>query len=272
VAGGSAGLAAAFNTPLAGVTFAIEELSGDRFHAIKDFVLMAIIVAAIAAKSLTGEYTYFGRLADPSDVSLLTIVIIGIGGGAAGALFSTALIRGMRALSPWRTGAVGMGVTVVCSWAVLAIAVLFGVRVLGPGNEAASTLVQGQMGGWVAGFPLLKAAATLFTYWSGLAGGIFAPCLSIGAALGAVIATMTGGSVASGAMVGMASFLSGTIQAPITSFVIIFEMTGHHSFLLPIMTGSLLGMLTARGVGAAHLYQELAAAYEESQAAHPAHA
>jgi H+/Cl- antiporter ClcA len=265
VAGGAAGLAAAFNTPLAGVTFAIEELSGDHFHGIKDFVLMAIIVAALAAKSFTGEYTYFGRLADPSDVSILAVLTIGVLGGAAGALFSTGIIAGQRRLAPLRQGAIGVAVTVLCSWGVLAVATLAGNRVLGPGNEPAGRLVQGEFGGWVTAFPLAKAAATLLTYWSGVAGGIFAPALSIGAAIGAAVSHLTGGSVASGAMVGMAAFLAGTIQAPITSFVIIFEMTGHHSFLLPIMMGSLLGMLTARGLGAAHLYQTLAEVYEKTR-------
>jgi H+/Cl- antiporter ClcA len=265
VAGGAAGLAAAFNTPLAGVTFAIEELSGDHFHGIKDFVLMAIIVAALTAKSFTGEYVYFGRLADPAAVPMTVVVGIGIVAGAAGALFSTGVIVGQRWLARWRGGLRGAAITVVCSWGVLAVAALAGTEVLGPGNEPASRLVRGELAPWVLSFPLAKAAATLFTYWSGVAGGIFAPCLAIGAALGAEMSHLAGASSTSGATVGMAAFLAGTIQAPITSFVIIFEMTGHHSFLLPIMMGALLGMLTARGLGAAHLYQSLAEAYEQKK-------
>src|SRR4029077_7744791 len=99
------------------------------------------------------------------------------------------------------------------------------------------------------------------TYWSGIAGGIFAPCLAIGAALGAEIARWTGASLSSCALIGMAAFLSATIQAPITAFVIIFEMTGHHQMLLPVMLASLLAFMTARLVGAAHFYQALAAGY-----------
>jgi H+/Cl- antiporter ClcA len=262
VAGGAAGLAAAFNTPLAGVTFAIEELSSDHFHGIKDFVMMAIIVAALTAKSLTGEYTYFGRLDDPTAISVVAVVAIGMLGGAAGALFSTALVQGQRRLARWDAGWPGVVVTAVCAWGLLAVSALAGTRVLGPGNEAAQALVRGEFARWAFDFPLAKGLATLLTYWSGVSGGIFAPSLSIGAALGADVGYALGLPVASAAMVGMAAFLSGTIQAPITSLVIIFEMTGHHSLLLPIMLGSLLGFLTSRGLGAAHLYQSLAARYE----------
>jgi H+/Cl- antiporter ClcA len=102
----------------------------------------------------------------------------------------------------------------------------------------------------------------LLTFWSGIAGGIFAPCLAIGAAIGSDIGTLMHVPIASCALVGMAGFLSGTIQAPITSFVIIFEMTGHHQMLLPVMLASLIGFMVARLLGAEHLYQALCVNYE----------
>jgi H+/Cl- antiporter ClcA len=85
--------------------------------------------------------------------------------------------------------------------------------------------------------------------------------LSIGAAIGACLGRLIHQPVAACVLIGMAAFLSGSIQAPITSFVIIFEMTGHHQMLLPIMLASLLAFISARLVGAAHLYQSLAAGY-----------
>lgn len=268
VAGGAAGLAAAFNTPLAGVTFAIEELSIDYFSQIKDFVLMAIVIAGIAAKSLTGEYAYFGHLADPSPLSLSTILLIGIFGGALGAAFSTALLEGKRAISRFRGPLVRYGVPIVLSWGVLIVAVIAGTNVLGPGNKAAQMVVTGQYPSWVAAFPFWKMAATLLTYWSGIAGGIFAPCLSMGSALGAWFGHELGASIASCALIGMAAFLSGAIQAPITAFVIIFEMTGHHQMLLPIMLASLLAFMAARVFGAKHLYQALAGYYQDVLPSH----
>lgn len=260
IAGGAAGIAAAFNTPLAGVTFAIEELTVDSFGSIKEFVIMSIILAAITAKVLTGEYLYFGRLSEPASIPLSAVILIGLGGGALGAFFSTAILQGQRALAEARRrhryalpALLGLGLLAVSS-------VSMG-DVLGPGNEAAQALVQGRFGAWAWQFPAAKMAATLLTYWAGLAGGIFAPSLSIGAAVGSDIGRLMGVSVASCALVGMAAFLSGTIQAPITSFVIIFEMTGHHQMLLPIMLGALIGFMIAKVLGAKHLYQELSKSY-----------
>ncbi len=260
VAGGAAGLAAAFNTPLAGVTFAIEELAGDYFGNMKDYVIMAIIIAAITAKALTGEYTYFGRLAEPAAIPLTAIFLIGALGGLLGAVFSTALIKGgayfgrLRAVHRYTVPAsLALGLLVVAKFS--------SADMLGPGNGAAQVLVRGEFGAWAWAYPFEKIAATLCTFWSGMAGGIFAPCLSVGAALGADVARWMTIPVASCALVGMAAFLSGTIQAPITAFVIIFEMTGHHQMLLPVMLGSLLGFMVARLTGAAHLYQALCVNY-----------
>lgn len=261
VAGGAAGLGAAFNTPLAGVTFAIEELTVDYFSSIKDFVLMAIIVAAIAAKSLTGEYTYFGRLQEPGSLPLSGILIVGILGGLLGAAFSTSILFFQGKLAHYKEGFGRYLVPTVLALGLLAVASVSARDVLGPGNDAAQALVQGQFGDWSWLFPLQKIAATLFTYCSGIAGGIFAPALSIGAALGADVGQCLGFPIASCALVGMAAFLSGTIQAPITAFVILFEMTGHHGMLIPIMLASLIAFMVARLVKSKHLYQSLAENY-----------
>jgi H+/Cl- antiporter ClcA len=262
IAGGAAGLAAAFNTPLAGVTFAIEELTVDYFGSIKDFVLVAIIIAALTAKFMTGEYTYFGRLMASPNVPLSVVSIIGVAGGVLGVLFSTALLKGQAFFARHQKNYERLLLPVVLSLGFLVVAHVFGTRVLGPGNESAQILVRGEFGSWAWSFPFAKMASTLLTYWSGLAGGIFAPCLSIGAAVGADIGFWMDASVATCAIVGMAAFLSGTIQAPITSFAIIFEMTGHHEMLLPIMLASLIGFMTSRLFQAKHLYQALAGNYQ----------
>lgn len=261
IAGGAAGLAAAFNTPLAGVTFAIEELSNDYFSNIKEMVLVAIIAAGLSAKTLTGDYVYFGKLSDPAAVSVPLMVLVGLGAGGCGALFSKSLVAGRRRIAalsgPGRVAAVALLALGVLGLA--AGSALSGIS--GPGNLAAQDFVTGRLQNPPLLFAGAKAAATLFTYWSGIAGGIFAPCLSMGSGLGAWIASAEGGPVAACAVLGMAAFLSGAIQAPITSFVIIYEMTGQHQMLLPIMLASLLGTMTAKLFKTRHLYQALASDY-----------
>lgn len=269
IAGGAAGIAAAFNTPLAGVTFAIEELTAGSFGSIKEFVIMSIILAAITAKVLTGEYLYFGRLSESPSIPLSAVVLIGLTGGALGAFFSTAILRGQRALAGAHAR-YRYALPAFFGLCLLVVSAVSMADVLGPGNEAAQALVRGEFGAWSWQFPAAKMAATLVTYWAGLAGGIFAPSLSIGAAIGSDVGRLLGASVASCALVGMAAFLSGTIQAPITSFVIIFEMTGHHQMLLPVMLAALIGFMTAKVLGAEHLYQELSKNYASLLADAPA--
>lgn len=261
IAGGAAGLAAAFNTPLAGVTFAIEELTNEYFSSIKDFVLLAIIIAGLTAKHMIGEFAYFGILLEPPAVPLRAIVMIGIVGGLAGGAFSTLLLKGTQAVQGLRTTKARYATPLILGCGVVALAAVNGTRILGPGNEVAQHLLHGQGGSLNLGFPLAKMAATLCTYWSGIAGGIFAPSLTIGASLGSDIGQLFHGPIGTCALLGMAAFLSATIQAPITSFMIIFEMTGHHQMVLPIMLSALLGFLVARMAGAKHFYKTLALQY-----------
>lgn len=264
IGGGAAGLAAAFNAPLAGVTFAIEELCSDVFMPIKDIVLMSIIIAGITAKSMTGEYTYFGRVSGSVNIPILTVVIIGIAGGAAGAVFSHLIIWGRRFIaakfSRWTYAVAG-----VLGLALLGLSALatYGhlPSVLGPGNYAAQMYLRADGEGSGLLFFLSKCAATLLTYWSGIAGGIFAPSLSMGSAIGSWLGWVTNGPAAISALAGMAAFLAGTIQAPITAFVIVYEMTGRHQTLLPVMLAAAVGFMTARVLGAKHLYQTLSENY-----------
>ncbi|HRK61250.1 MAG TPA: chloride channel protein [Candidatus Omnitrophota bacterium] len=269
VGGAAAGLAAAFNTPLAGVTFAVEELSSDYFSSIKDMVLMAIIVAGIAAKTLTGEYTYFGHLNTSASISIIAIFSVGLASGLAGTLFSTLLIKGKQALSILSGWQRYISIFIL-ALAVLFIAMVSGLKgIMGPGNLIAQNYLQGDTSTPPFFFAITKAAATLFTYWSGIAGGIFAPSLAMGSAVGAWTATLQHAPVAACAALGMAAFLSGAIQAPITSFVIIYEMTGHPQLLLPIMLASLIGYMVAKACKTQHLYQALSKSYNHLLSSSP---
>ncbi len=262
VAGGAAGLAAAFNTPLAGVTFAIEELTVDYFAGIKEFVLMAIIIAALSAKSMTGEYGYFGKLLEPPGVPWFATVLTGLAGGLLGSLFSIGLLRGQAFFARLQAGRQRYLTTIVLGTALTGLAYATQLRVSGPGNEVAQSLLSGDFSEWALFYPATKMIATLLTYWSGMAGGVFAPCLSIGAAIGACLGHWLSVPTAGCALLGMAAFLSGTIQAPITTFVIIFEMSGNHQMLPPLMLTSLLGFMISKVTGAPHLYPALARRYE----------
>jgi H+/Cl- antiporter ClcA len=261
LAGSAAGIAAAFNTPLAGIVFAIEEM-GRSYHARTNGVVLAtVIIAGLASLAIVGNYTYFGAThassAFPRDLPL--IVLCGLCGGALGAGFSRAVLEITRRLRRWSTKTPARKVILVAAAAGLIVAiagVLTGGQTFGTGYEQARAALEGepQTPLFVAG----KLIATLASTVSGIPGGLFAPSLSVGAGLGSVIGTALGTDLALAALLGMAGYFAGVVQAPMTAFVIILEMTGNHGAVLPVMTASMIGYGVSRFLSPEPLYHALA--------------
>jgi H+/Cl- antiporter ClcA len=260
LAGSAAGIAAAFNTPLAGVVFAIEEMGRTYQARTNGLVLSAVIIAGLAALGLVGNYTYFGvsdaRMGGASD--WLLVLGCGIGGGALGAGFSVAALRATHRLrrflapDPLRRLLLVAG---ICGIGVAAIGLASDGQTFGTGYEQARAAVEGEP------LPLLfflgKFLASLLSMVSGIPGGIFAPSLSVGAGLGSSLGVLIGGSIGLGAILGMAGYFAGVVQAPMTAFVIILEMTGTHENVIPLMCASMLGYGTARMIAREPLYHAL---------------
>jgi H+/Cl- antiporter ClcA len=126
----------------------------------------------------------------------------------------------------------------------------------GTGYAQAQAVVEGHaLGGfyWPA-----KLLATLATALSGLPGGIFAPSLAVGAGLGGWLAVLGGVSVSLGAVLGMAGYFAGVVQAPMTAFVIILEMTGDNNNVIPLMVAAVIGFGASKLVAPEPLYHGLA--------------
>lgn len=261
IAGGSAGLAAAFNTPLAGVTFAIEEIGGKNFENFKDYVIMAIIISAISAQYLTGDYSYFGRLHFSQQITINDTILISIVCASYGMLFTKLLLKISSYASSLSKTKRYLILPSLIALIILTVDYFWGPDICGPGNKFASSLLNGEIPKNIYFFWLFKFAATILTQISGVAGGIFAPSLSIGASTGSMIALLLDINIKTAALIGMASFLSAVVQAPITSFVIVFEMTGHNEMLLPIMLSSLIGYIISKSLKSKPIYQELSKRY-----------
>ena len=190
LAGGAAGVAAAFNTPLAGVVFAIEELSHSFEARTSGTVLTAVIIAGITTLAVMGNYTYFGHTSAELDFGRgwIAVVLCSVAGGLSGGLFSAALVRFARGL-PGRVGGWLMRNPVVfaalCGLALAAIGIASGGQTYGTGYEQARGMVEGTTT-LPASYVVLKFAATVISYISGIPGGLFAPSLSVGAGLGRV--------------------------------------------------------------------------------------
>lgn len=263
LAGGAAGISAAFNTPLAGVVFAIEEL-GRRFEQkTNGVVITAIVLAGLVSISMQGNYTYFGNLAvgNIDRTIIIPVVLCGLVCGVLGGVFSRTLIESSSQLK----GRLGK----LCQlhplwWAALCglIVALLGVISNGAAHGSGYAYTQellkgGNVDSWQ--YAPVKYLATIFTYLSGIPGGIFAPSLSIGAGIGHDMLPLFGDNHLPTAIIAlcMAGFLSAATQAPLTSFIIVMEMINGHEMVISLMAVTMIASLIAR-IFSSPLYSMLA--------------
>jgi H+/Cl- antiporter ClcA len=256
-AGGAAGVAAAFNTPLAGITFALEELASVKFSAMRYDVIMTVVLAGLTAQTLAGNYAYFGRPLVPSPQFDLYIfaLMAGLALGLAGALFAKLLDKAPGFMAERRWWAKALLAGLLC-WA---FAALSGGLTLGSGYAAARSVLDGQAGMLPYWYGPAKMAVTAFSFHSGMAGGIFAPSLSVGTGLGALSAGLFPKlAVTACCLVGMAAFFTGVVQAPLTAVVIVMEMTDEHAMILPLFLAALVAQAVAHRVMPVSLYHGIA--------------
>jgi H+/Cl- antiporter ClcA len=252
LAGGAAGISAAFNTPLAGVVFAIEEL-GRRFEQKTNGVIItAIVLSGLVSISLKGNYTYFGELAVGSvgREVVVPVIVCGLVCGVLGGIFSRTLVESSGTLK----GRVGdlqrfhpLRWAGFCGLMVALLGVVSGGAAHGSGYTFAREMIHGSfVETWQ--YAPIKYLSTIFTYLSGVPGGIFAPALSIGAGIGNDLLPLFGsghGVVALCALC-MAGFLAAVTQAPITSFIIVMEMIDGHEMVISLMTVALIAAIVSR--------------------------
>lgn len=270
--GVAAGIAAAFNAPIAAVTFTIEEVVGNLDQTVLSGVIVAAALAAVIERSVLGEQAVFvmpdsyGAL---HASSLLIYALIGLAAAAVSVLFTEALLRlrasfrSFQRVPPWARPAMGGALT--GGLAVLGIALLQTRGINGGGYGTLAEALTGQLATrTMLALCALKLLATAFSYSSGGAGGIFAPSLFMGGMLGGSVAVLdrvllghpnqgAGGF----ALVGMGAVFAGVIRAPITSVLIIIEMTRGYSLILPLMIANMTSYALARHFRPRAIYEAL---------------
>ncbi|MBB5752685.1 chloride channel protein [Prosthecomicrobium pneumaticum] len=261
IAGGAAGVSAAFNTPLAGIAFAIEELAAAYEQRLALLVMATVMIGGLVSLGIAGDYLYFGSIGDalPLRQALYLVPVVAVIGGLAGGGFSRALllVLGGGSALVRRVRSRPLLFAAGCGLLVAAIGVATGGLTWGTGYEPAKALIEGEAQPlWFAPAKLLAGFATAA---SGIPGGIFAPSLSIGAGLGGLVAPLFPGSpLGAVALIAMTAYFVGVVRAPLTGVIIIMEMTGSRQMVLILIATALIAEGVAALVCPERLYHGLA--------------
>ncbi|CWQ36660.1 TPA: chloride channel protein [Neisseria meningitidis] len=251
-AGAAGGLAAAFNAPLAGVIFAIEELGRGIMLRWERQILLGVLASGFIQVAIQGNNPYFsGFNGGVLEHIFLWVALSGLVCGAAGGLFGRLLYRGAAAFAPRKIrGFIRNRPLLLAALMGLLLALLgtfYQGKTYGTGYHEAAQALHGI---YEAPFGLAAAKwlATVFSYWAGVPGGIFTPSLTIGAVLGEHIAAIA--DISQGAniivLICMAAFLAGATQSPITSAVVVMEMTGGQSLLFWMLIACIFASQVSR--------------------------
>ncbi len=262
VTGGAAGLAAAFNTPLGGIVFVVEELTQIHLSRFRMAVFAAVIIAGLTAQQFLGPYLYLGFPKVTSPAGWYQVLAMGcaLACGLAGALFAKALLAIGQYRKRFVTLRAQVGWVMGCGFALAMLAYFAGIDGVGTGKPIINRLLfqnSGVTPGYL--FPV-RFIGMVLSYSGGGAGGVFATSLSAGALLGDGLARLAGVPVVDRnllILVSMVGFLTGVVRSPFTAAILVLEMTDRHSAIFQLLLGALLAQAIAALVDPHSLYEHL---------------
>lgn len=262
VTGAASGLAAAFNTPLGGIVFAIEELTKTHFSLFKSALLTGVIIAGLTALSLLGPYLYLGYpdLNVLSPWLILAVIPLAVLTGFAGSGMGSVILYIFRRKRSFTKTNQHIMYAAVCGLIIALLGVFLSTRAMGSGRELmVTTLFTSEKHvSWY--LPILRIAGPILTFSTGASGGIFAPSLSAGASVGAAFAGwfhLNGSETNLLILCGMAGVLTSITRSPFTSSILVLEMTNSHNVIFYIMLTALLSNLFANMVSRHAFYDVL---------------
>ena len=263
--GAAAGLAAAFNTPLGGIVFAVEELTKTHISYYRTAIFSAVIIAGLTAQYFLGPYLYLGYpdVTNLSGYIFIGVVFVAIVTGMLGSL----MCKIMLVIFKWKRGFThtqNVVFVVVCALAMTTMALTISTEVLGSGKELMNTLLFSKDKHIAWYIPVLRTIGPLFSFTTGVAGGVFAPALSAGAGFGAMISGWFHLSAANTnllVLAGMVGFLTGVTRTPFTSAILVLEMTSSHNVIFQLMLAGMVASVFSALVDKHSFYDHLKVQY-----------
>jgi CIC family chloride channel protein len=263
--GASAALAAAFNTPIAAVLFSLEEVMGDMHAPVLGSIVLSSATSWIVLHLLLGDEPLFHvpayQLVHPLEFGVYAV--LGLVGGLVSAAFTKSLLWQRKRFLNLPKATVAL--QPVFGGLVVGMLGWYFPRVLGVGYAFVGQALNGQMlVGAMALLCILKLVATTSCYASGNAGGIFGPSLFIGAMMGGAVGGAAHillpdytGSAGAYALVGMGAAFAGIVRVPLTSVIMIFEMTRDYSIIVPLMIANLMSYFISSRLQEEPIYEAL---------------
>ncbi|RZM75473.1 chloride channel protein [Leptolyngbya iicbica] len=276
-AGAAAGLAAGFNAPIAGVLFVVEELLQDFSNLTLGTAILASFVGAVVSRLLGGQglnLSTFGTMQTGLSVQDIPfLVLLGILAGIFGGLFSKGIFTSLHLFQQMKTVSLPLRIGLAGGFTGLVGAVL---PIAAQDNTGLREILVTGNAAWqvIAIAFVLKFLLTLLAYGSGASGGLFAPALVLGSALGCLVSfvaqtshglmglpvdTLASSNTTTYALTGMGAFFSAVTRGPITAIVIVFEMTANFNLVLPLMIGSGLAYIFSDRISSGSIYDRLLA-------------
>ena len=265
-AGAGAGLAAAFNAPLAGVVFVIEEVQRDFSPGVFTTTFLASVTADVVTRTLSGQLPVF-HLAHEAGVqpleSIPAFALLGLLAGGLGVVFNRALLSTLNGMARFKKGRRIMMAALIGG--LVGLVAWFLPGAVGGGNEIVeSTLTNSVTFQALAVFFVLRFGLTMFSYGTGAPGGIFAPLLVLGAQIGLAFGQIVkwlsprmAPQPMAFAVVGMAAYFSAIVRAPLTGVVLLLEMTEQYALMLPLLVACFMSYLLADMLRDRPIYEAL---------------
>jgi H+/Cl- antiporter ClcA len=263
VAGAASGLAAAFNTPLGGIVFAIEELSKTHISFYRTALFSGVIIAGLTAQALLGPYLYLGYpdVGKIAPIVLLIVIIVAIISGIGGSVMTKIITNILRWKRRTFTKTIHhIAFLLFCSLSIASMVYFINADVMGSGKEIMTHLLFTANKNPEAHILPLRFIGPLFSFTTGGAGGVFAPGLATGATMGAIVGNwfqLNDASINLLILAGMVGFLTGITRTPFTSAILVLEMTDRHGVIFHLMLAGMIASLASLLVDKHSFYDHL---------------